>query len=58
VDPLVRVKRAATSKRRAEQEYRAALAAAVSEHGYAATAKAAGVSRQSVRQQLTRAQHP
>lgn len=55
-DPLAAVKRAAASKRRSERLYRAALTAAHPQHSYAAIAKAAGVSRQAVRQLIERAQ--
>lgn len=53
-DPVTaRVARAAEAKRRAEQEYRAALAAAKDAGiSYAAIAHASGVSRQAVRQLL------
>ena len=60
-DPLEAVTKAATSKRRAEDSYRAALAAAVAEleradarDPFAQVARAAGVSRQAVRQLLGR----
>ena len=54
-DPLRRVSRAARYKRAAELEYLAALRAA-REAGasYAEIARAAGATRQSVRQTLTR----
>lgn len=54
-DPLARVKRAAATKRRAEQEYRAALAEAHAQGaGYAELARSAGISRQAVRQLIAR----
>lgn len=55
-NPLARVKRAASSKRRADQEYRAALLAAFNlGASYAELAKLAGTSRQAVRQLIERA---
>ena len=52
---LARVKRAAAAKRRAEQRYRETLVAAFAVgHGYAEIAKAAGISRQTVRVQVER----
>lgn len=55
-DELARVKRAAGRRRRAEQEYRAALEAAhAAGESFGACAKAAGVSRQAVQQLLERA---
>jgi len=50
-DPVARIRRAASAKRRADLEYRAALAAAL-EAGvsYADVARAADTSRQRVRQ--------
>jgi hypothetical protein len=52
LDPLARVKRAANSKRRSEQQYRAALETAAKTHTYAEIGTAAGTSRQNVRQLL------
>lgn len=53
---LARVKRAAVSRRRAEESYRAALVAAVDEGAsYAQLAALLGVSRQAVRQLVGRA---
>lgn len=46
---------AAEAKRTAETDYRSAVLAAVQEHGVTATAKAAGVSPQAVRQLVARA---
>lgn len=54
-DELARVKQAAATRDRAEQRYRSALLAAVHAHGYAAVARQLGVSRQAVRQLVTRA---
>lgn len=55
-DSLARLTRAASAKRRADQQYRAALAAALAAgHTYAEIAKALGVSRQAVRQLVQRA---
>jgi hypothetical protein len=54
-DPLARAKRAAVAKRRSEDAYRAALAAAhAAGHSFAEIAAAVGVSRQAVRQLLGR----
>lgn len=60
-DPLANVRKAAASKRRAEDSYRAALAAAVhtleqngARDAFAQVAAAAGVSRQAVRQLVAR----
>jgi len=52
---LSALSRAAESKRTAEQEYRSAVLKAVTEHGVSATARAAGISRQAVRQLMARA---
>lgn len=59
---IAAVKRAAATRRRAEDSYRAALVAAVesleaagSRDAYARVADAAGVSRQAVREFVTRA---
>ena len=55
-DPLARVKRAAQARRRAEEEYRAALVAAVDAgHAYAVLARELDLSRQAVRQLIRRA---
>jgi DNA-binding CsgD family transcriptional regulator len=52
---LARVKRAAAAKRRAGQRYRETLVAAFAAgYGYAEIAKAAGISRQTVRVQVER----
>lgn len=52
---MARIKRAAASKRRADLEYRAALLAATAEGAsFSDCAKAAGVSRQAVRQLVNR----
>jgi len=53
-DPLGEVRRAVAGKRRAEDRYRAALAAAVEQgFSFAEVGRAAGISRQGVRK-LTR----
>ena len=53
-DPLARVKRAAAAKRRADEEYRAALAAALDAGvSQAAIGRAAGVTRQAVHKHAT-----
>lgn len=61
-DPLARVRRAARSKRRAEEEYRASLLAAFdaltsggASDAYAQLADAAGVTRQTARVAVARA---
>lgn len=48
------VKHAAQARSTAEQNYRAAVLAAVAEHGATKTAQAAGVTRQAVRQLVAR----
>jgi DNA-directed RNA polymerase specialized sigma24 family protein len=56
-EPLARVKQAAAERGRAEEAYRAAvLSAYVAGLSYAQIAKAAGVSRQAVRQLVERSQ--
>jgi hypothetical protein len=52
---LKELRRAVDRKERAEQEWRAAMVAAVAEHGYAETARVVGLSRQAVRQLVLRA---
>lgn len=53
-DPLARVKRAASAKRRAEREYRSALEAAhAAGASFVELARLVGVSRQAVREFLT-----
>jgi DNA-directed RNA polymerase specialized sigma24 family protein len=54
-DTLAALRRAVDRLERAEYDYRAAILAAVDEHGYAETARAAGISRQAVRQLVLRA---
>jgi DNA-directed RNA polymerase specialized sigma24 family protein len=54
-DTLEVLRRAVERLERAEDEYRAAILAAVDEYGYAETARAAGISRQAVRQLVLRA---
>lgn len=55
-DPLHSVKRAAQAKRRAEKAYRSAVVAArEAGHSYPEIARAAGTSRQAIRQLLLRA---
>lgn len=52
---LERLTQAAQARRTAETEYRSAVLAAVDAHGVTATAKAAGISPQAVRQLVARA---
>jgi DNA-directed RNA polymerase specialized sigma24 family protein len=54
-DTLATLHRTVERLERAEDDYRAAILAAVDEHGYAQTARAAGISRQAVRQLVLRA---
>ena len=51
-DSLARVKRAAARRSRAEEEWRAAVRAAVEEHSHRAVAAAAGISHTRVQQIL------
>jgi DNA-directed RNA polymerase specialized sigma24 family protein len=53
-DTLGTLRRAVERLERAEDDYRAAILAAVDEYGYAETARAAGISRQAVRQLVLR----
>jgi hypothetical protein len=52
-DTLKTLRRAAARKAAADEQFRVALEAAVNEYGYAEAARAAGTSRQRVRQLLT-----
>jgi hypothetical protein len=52
-DTLKALERAAARKAAADETFRLALEAAVAEHSYAEAARAAGTSRQRVRQLLT-----
>jgi DNA-directed RNA polymerase specialized sigma24 family protein len=54
-EPLARLARAASSKRRADERFRAALLEAVDARGYAQVARELGVTRQAVRQLAERA---
>jgi DNA-directed RNA polymerase specialized sigma24 family protein len=49
-DTLATLRKAIDRLERADDAYRAAILAAVEEYGYAETARAAGISRQAVRQ--------
>jgi transposase-like protein len=54
-DPLAQLARDAKAKEKADRKVRLAIAAALDAgHTYADVARAAGISRQAVRQQVTR----
>jgi len=56
---LLRVRNTALDRARSEDDYRAALSAAIAAgHSYAELARAAGVSRQAIQQRVARDRRP